>query len=111
MSMRARMSVMLVGALMLTFAAGTGWAAIGSRDTGSAKVVTLKVSGMTCGGCEAAVQHAARTVDGVITVEADSDKGIARVTYDPSKTTPSAIAKIITEKSGFKAEAPAEKQP
>ncbi len=68
--------------------------------------VNLKVTGMTCGGCEAAVQHAARNVDGVKAVKANSDKGIAEVTYDPAKTTPAAIAKVISEKSGFKAEAP-----
>lgn len=52
------------------------------------------------------MQHAARNVDGVKAVKAHSDKGIAEVTYDPAKTTPAAIAKVISEKSGFKAEAP-----
>jgi len=42
----------------------------------------------------------------VTAVKANSDKGIAEVTYDPTRTTPAAIAKVITEKSGFKAEAP-----
>ncbi|MCA1561168.1 MAG: cation transporter [Acidobacteria bacterium] len=65
---------------------------------------TLKVSGMTCGGCEAAVRMAARSVDGVTDVKASYAKGNAEVTFDPSKTNPAAIAKVITEKSGFKAE-------
>lgn len=67
------------------------------------KVCTLKVSGMTCSGCEAAVRNAARRVDGVKGVKASYEKGIAEVTYDPRKTTPDAIAKVITERSGFKA--------
>lgn len=65
---------------------------------------TLKVSGMTCAGCEAAVRMAARSVDGVTDVKASYAKGNAEVTFDPSKTTPAAIAKVITDKSGFKAE-------
>jgi mercuric ion transport protein len=67
------------------------------------QVCTLKVSGMTCAGCEAAVHMAARSVDGVTEAKASYAKGHAEVTYDPSKTTPAAIAKAITDKSGFKA--------
>lgn len=70
------------------------------------KVCTLKVAGMTCAGCEAAVKIAAKSVNGVKDVKASYDKANADVTYDPSKTTPEAIAKVITSKTGFKAEAP-----
>jgi copper chaperone CopZ len=65
---------------------------------------TLKVSGMTCAGCEAAVRMAARSVEGVTEVKVSYAKGNAEVTFNPSKTTPTAIAKVVTEKSGFKAE-------
>lgn len=65
---------------------------------------TLKVSGMTCAGCEAAVRMAARSVKGVTEAKASYAKGNAEVTYDASKTSPEAIAKVITDKSGFKAE-------
>lgn len=65
---------------------------------------TLKVSGMTCAGCEAAVRVAARSVEGVADVKVSYAKGNAEVTFDPSKTNPDAIAKVITDKSGFKAE-------
>jgi len=64
----------------------------------------LKVSGMTCAGCEAEVRMAARSIDGVKDVKASYAKRNAEVTYDPSKTPPEAIAKVITGKSGFKAE-------
>ena len=70
------------------------------------KVCTLKVTGMTCAGCEAAVKIAVRKVDGVSDVSVSYDKAAARVTYDPAKTTPEAIAKVIREKTGYKAEAP-----
>ena len=65
---------------------------------------TLEVSGMTCAGCEAAVRMAARSVDGVTEAKASYAKRNAEVTFDPTKTNPAAIAKVITEKSGFKAE-------
>ena len=69
-----------------------------------AQVCTLKVTGMTCAGCEAAVRIAARRVEGVTSVKVSYAKGNAEVTFDPSKTTADAIAKAVTEKSGFKAE-------
>jgi len=67
------------------------------------KTCTLNVTGMTCAGCEAAVRNAAKSVDGVKDVKASYDRKNAEVTYDPTKTTPIAIAKVITERSGFKA--------
>lgn len=69
----------------------------------------LKVSGMTCAGCEAAVRMAAKKVDGVTEVVVSHKTGRADVTYDPAKTTPSAIAKAITDGSGFKADVDSEK--
>jgi copper chaperone CopZ len=68
------------------------------------KVCTLRITGMTCAGCEAAVRMAARSIDGVTGVKASYAKHNAEVTYDPAKTTPEAIAKAVTEKSGFKAD-------
>lgn len=103
-----RMTLAFVGTIILALVATTGSTVSAQNGKGPATdVVTLKVTGMTCGGCEASVQHAARNVDGVKAVKASSDKGIVEVTYDPAKTTPAAIAKVISEKSGFRAEAPA----
>lgn len=88
---------------------------VASTDAGQAptaqskpatKVCTLKVTGMTCAGCEVAVKIAAKKIDGVTDVTVSYDRAAADVTYNPAKTTPQAIAKIITEKTGFKATAP-----
>lgn len=68
------------------------------------RVATLNVSGMTCAGCEAAVKIAAKRVDGVKDVTVSYSKTAADVTYDPAKTTPAAIAKVITDKTGYKTE-------
>jgi copper chaperone len=70
------------------------------------KRVILKVEGMTCVGCSAAVSRAAKTVPGVTGAEADHRAGRAEVTYDPSVTTPAAIAEGITVNSGFRASVP-----
>jgi copper chaperone CopZ len=52
------------------------------------------------------VKLAAKSVDGVKDCKADYKKGTAEVLYDSSKTTAEAIARVITEKTGFKAAVP-----
>lgn len=49
---------------------------------------------------------AAKRIDGVKDCKASYKKGTAEVTYDPSKTTPEAIARAISETTGFKTTAP-----
>lgn len=75
-------------------------------ETKQAARVTLSVTGMTCGGCEVAVRMAAQKVNGVKEAIVSYEKRTAEVIYDPLKTTPQAIAKAITERSGFKAQLP-----
>ncbi len=78
----------------------------GSRHAGEqtapTKVCTLSVSGMTCGGCATAVRMAAMRIAGVSDAKVSYEKGLAIITYDPVKTNPKAVAKTITEKTGFK---------
>lgn len=98
-----------VGVAIVALAA-TGWPrAVGGQKEEQApahQVCLLKVEGMTCGGCEAAVKAAAKKVEGVKDAKVSYEKGTAEVVYDPAKTTPEAIARAITERSGFKAHAP-----
>jgi mercuric ion transport protein len=68
------------------------------------KVCTMKVTGMTCAGCEAAVKIAAKQIDGVKDAKVSYKKGTAEVAYDPTKTAPDAIAKAIGKKTGYKIE-------
>lgn len=84
--------------------------AIAQQQSSTIKTCSLTVSGMTCAGCEAAVRNAAKTVNGVTNVKASYDKKNAEVTYDATKTTPEAIAKAISARSGFKATVPSEKK-
>jgi copper chaperone CopZ len=95
----------VIAVVLMMWASPSAYAADAQRAEKPATLVcTLRVSGMTCAGCEAAVRLAARSVEGVTEARASYAKGSADVTYDPAKTTPQAIAKAITDKSGFKAE-------
>lgn len=75
-----------------------------TKPAEATKVCTMKVTGMTCSGCEAAVKIAAKRVDGVKDVKVSYAKGTAEVTYDSAKTSPDAIAKAIAQKTGYKTE-------
>ncbi|HZP86397.1 MAG TPA: heavy metal-associated domain-containing protein [Burkholderiales bacterium] len=46
--------------------------------------LTLKVSGMTCGGCVRSVKNVLEAQRGVQSAEVSLDNGEARVRYDPS---------------------------
>ena len=88
--------------VMLAFSLGAQ--SLAQTKDGQAAVCKLKVTGMTCAGCEGAVKLAAKRVDGVKSATASAKSGTADVTYDASKTSPETIAKAITTDSGFKAE-------
>lgn len=98
----AIVSTVLVAGLTAVPALAT--ARQGSTQTAATKACTLKVTGMTCGGCASAVKKAATKVQGVTDATVSYEKGEAVVTYDPARTTPDAIAKAVTEKAGFRAE-------
>lgn len=94
--------------LVALFAVGVGVSANAAQTTtaqtkAATQVCTLKVTGMTCAGCEAAVKIAAKKVDGVASIAVSYDKASAEVKFDPAKTSPAAIAKVISEKTGYKA--------
>ena len=73
-----------------------------TKPAEATKVSSMKVTGMTCSGCEAAVKIAAKQIDGVTNATASYATGTAEVTYDPAKTSPEAIAKAIALKTGYK---------
>jgi len=102
-----RATLLLVTALFVGGIAATSTVRARSTLTipaEAAKVCVMKVTGMTCSGCEAAVKIAAKQVAGVKDVKASYAKGTAEVTYDSAKTSPDAIAKAIAQKTGYKAE-------
>ena len=80
--------------LALTLLAVVAFAAITEK--------TLRVDGMTCGGCSSSVEQALKKVDGVMEVEAThGTKGTVRVKYDDQKVGLAKIKQVIND-TGFK---------
>jgi copper ion binding protein len=59
------------------------------------ETATLRVTGMTCGGCENAVKRAVGQLDGVAEVAASHEAEEVVVTYDAARVGPEAIAAKI----------------
>jgi copper chaperone CopZ len=94
-------SLRAVAGLFITGSFATVGLRVLSADT--TKTCLLTIAGMTCAGCEAAVRIAARRVAGVHDVTVSYAKGSATVTYEPGRTSPEAIARAISEGTGFRA--------
>ena len=57
--------------------------------------LTMQITGMTCGHCVAGVTRALKGVPGVTVDQVVI--GTASVEYDPTATTPAALAKVVEE--------------
>jgi len=64
------------------------------------ETLQLKVSGMTCGGCERSVQNALTSHKGVASAKADRSAGTVAVEFDPAVIQRAALEKAITA-AGF----------
>ena len=64
--------------------------------------VALKVTGMTCGGCEGKVKRAIAGLDGATLTSVSAKEGMAHVAYDESKCKKADIVKAINA-TGLKA--------
>lgn len=61
------------------------------------KTVTLRVEGMTCGGCTLATRKVLERLEGVQKAEVSYEQSRAVVTYDPAKVSvPQMIAAVRT---------------
>lgn len=61
---------------------------------------TIKVSGMTCGGCVKSIENALNEQAGVLRVKADLDGGTVSIDFDPGAIAPAALEQAI-ENAGF----------
>jgi copper chaperone len=61
---------------------------------------TLKVEGMSCGGCVASVTRVLKAVPGVSAATVTLQPGEAKVTFDPARTNVAALAAAI-EDAGY----------
>jgi copper chaperone len=63
--------------------------------------LTLNVTGMTCGGCEAAVKRALSRIDGVSSTTASHAENRVTIEYDATKTDVAQITRAI-ETAGYR---------
>ena len=63
--------------------------------------VNLQIEGMTCTGCEAHLNHAVSSVDGVIEVTSNHKTGTAIVKFDKTKSSVDTIVDAVNE-TGYK---------
>ena len=63
----------------------------------------IKVSGMTCDHCKAAVEHALRKVPGTYKIDVNRPAGTAAVEWDDGKATRDQLIAAIVD-AGYEAE-------
>jgi copper chaperone len=66
------------------------------------ETTTIKVKGMTCGGCVASVERVLRGLDGVGEVSVSLENGEAEVKFDLERVKPEALRSAI-EDAGYDA--------
>ena len=66
------------------------------------KNITVKVEGMTCGGCQAAVEKAIASLAGVASAKVSLEAGAAEVDFDEAALGLNEIEKAV-EEAGFEA--------
>ena len=68
-----------------------------SAHAGEPQTTTLDVKGMHCATCPLTVKVVLKKQPGVEEVKMDADKHTAEVKFDPARTSPEIIAKVVTE--------------
>lgn len=64
--------------------------------------VTIRVDGMSCGGCVRNVTGVLKALPGVLDAEVRQEEAMARVTYDPTLVSVDALRQAIID-AGFDA--------
>jgi copper chaperone len=64
------------------------------------EAITLKIDGMTCGGCVASVERVLKAVPGVAAVKVQLSPGLAEVNFDPARTNVATLRTAI-EAAGY----------
>lgn len=93
-----------LAAAMATFPNWSGWFVSSAPVAvpAGAKILSLKVSGMDCEACAAAIKQSVEKVPGVLTADIDFSRGQATIVSD-GKAASGAVIKAV-EAAGYKAE-------
>lgn len=96
---RTARAVWAWAAILLMVAPGCGGGRPDGDDGETPMLVTrtLHVTGMTCDGCEAAIQDAVGKLPGVVAVEANHETSKTTVVYDTAAVSEQSIADAIEE--------------
>ncbi len=79
-------------------------AALAAAAAEPPRTVILDVRNMTCATCPLTVQQLLKKQPGVVEAKAEMKTASARVSFDPAKNTPEALARVVTE-AGYPAKA------
>lgn len=90
--MKRPVAIVSIIVLVLIIGVGSVSAAI--------RTVTLRVKGMTCGGCATRVEKALRSTEGVQDVHVSFERGRAIIKYDEQKVTVDKLREVI-QSTGF----------
>ena len=72
-------------------------------------IVTLRVEGMTCGGCAISARIVLERLEGVEKAKVDYERKLAYVTYETTKVTPEQMIAALKAKLQYKATVVVEK--
>ena len=72
------------------------------KTSATSKTTCFKVEGMTCATCSTTLKASVNKLKGILSVEASSDEGSAKVSYEPSQVDSKAIKGKI-DSVGYKA--------
>jgi len=75
---------------------------VGQALAAAPKTVMLDVKNVTCPACRLTIEKALEKVPGVSRQQVDTDAATVKVTFDPARTSESAVAKAVTD-AGFPA--------
>jgi mercuric ion binding protein len=75
---------------------------VGLAFAAAPKTVVLDVKNVTCPACRLTIEKALDQVPGITEEHVDTQAATVKVTFDPARTSESAVAKAITD-AGFPA--------
>lgn len=90
-------SIAIVSIMVFVFLLSAG------SVSAAVKTVTLRVKGMTCGGCATTIEQALKTTEGVKEVRVSYERGNAVIKYDDQKITVARLREVINS-TGFTCE-------
>jgi periplasmic mercuric ion binding protein len=85
--MRSTRFILIIGVIALPW----------TLFAGNLETVALDVKNMSCAVCPITVKKALEKVPGVTRADVDFNKKTARVTFDPDKTSPTALSKATSD--------------